>query len=92
MARLAPASRPQAVSSAAAVEALNCAIWLSRDAHLAQTAERLDLLAERFHGPAGEPGPHLDPGPSASPALHAGPAPIAGPFGRQLDQLQGAAG
>ena len=136
MARLAPASRPNAVSSAAAVEALvgkgeevlrllpfeprelrpppaseaalhgavaeiealNRAIWLSRDANLAQTAERLDLLAERFHGPAGEPGRHPDPysdpdpGPSASPALHAGPAPIAGPFGRQLDQLQGAAG
>ena len=79
-----PTSEAALHGAVAEIEALNCAIWLSRDADLAQTAERLDLLADRFHGPAGEPG--LRPGPSASQALHAGP------FSRQLDQLQGAAG
>lgn len=79
--------RPTSASEAALyravaeIESLNRAIWLSRDADLGPTAERLDLLAERFRRPAGEPGPH--PG--------GGPTPIAGPFARQLDQLQGAA-
>ncbi|SDX32876.1 FUSC family protein [Thiocapsa roseopersicina] len=130
MARLAPARRPNAVSSAAAVEALagkaeealrllvfeprglrptparetalhsavteiealNRTIWLSRDADLEHTAERLENLAERFRGPAGESEPHQGSGPSASPARPAAPAPIAGPFTRPLDRLRGDAG
>jgi multidrug resistance protein MdtO len=130
MARLAPVSRPNAVSSAAAVEALagkaedalrllpfeprglrptpgreaalhgavteiealNRSIWLSRDADLDPTAERLERLAERFRGPAGELELHPASGPSASPARHPTPGTIAGPFTLPLDRLQGAAG
>ncbi|MBK5969089.1 MULTISPECIES: FUSC family protein [Thiorhodovibrio] len=98
-----PASEAALHGAFAEIEALNRAIWLGRDADLAQTAEQLDLLAERFHGPGGESGLRSDPdpdagpgrghgpGPSASPARHAGSVFIAGPFSRQLDQLQGAA-
>ncbi|WP_462322983.1 hypothetical protein, partial [Halochromatium sp.] len=96
-----PASEAALHGAVAEIEALNRSIWLNRDADLTQTAEQLDCLAERFHGPAGEPGPDapgcgsdLDPsrGPASSPMLHADPARFAGPFSRQLDQLQGAAG
>ncbi|MEA1052654.1 FUSC family protein [Lamprobacter modestohalophilus] len=98
-----PASEAALHGAVAEIEALNRAIWLSPDPDLAQTAEQLDLLAERFHGPIGESGLHTDldpdagpgpghgPGPFASLALLAGPAPIDGPFSRQLNQLQGAA-
>lgn len=130
IARLVPARRPNAVSSAAAVEslagkaeealrllpfeprglrptpareaalhgavvqieALNRSIWLSRDADLAHTAERLERLAERFRTPAGEQGLHLGCDASATPARPIDPTPILGPFVRPLEQLQGAAG
>ena len=74
------------------IEALNRAIWLSRDADLEHTAERLDFLAERFRGPAGEPGRCPGSATSASLTRRVGPAPMAGPFSHPLDQLQAAAG
>ncbi|MCF7993593.1 MAG: FUSC family protein [Chromatiaceae bacterium] len=107
------ALRPTPVSEAslhgavAEIEALNRAIWLSRDADLAQTAEQLDRLAERFYGPAEEPGLaasasgsnsgsdcglNPNPCPASSPTLHAGLATFVGPFSRQLNQLERAAG
>jgi multidrug resistance protein MdtO len=84
------------------IEALNRAIWLSPDAGLEQTAARLDQLAERFHGPAGEdpvceprpetpPEPPPDPKPPGSPPQHAGGTSISDPFSGPLGQLQGAA-
>lgn len=130
MARLAPERRPNAVGSAAAVEALagkaeealrllpfeprglrptlaretalhgvvteiealNRAIWLGREADLKHTAERLDLIAERFRGPAGEPGLRPGSGTLASLTRRAGPAPLAGSFSHHLDPLREAAG
>jgi multidrug resistance protein MdtO len=138
MARLAPASRANAVGGAAAVaslagrceealrllpfepgglrptpereaalhgavdevEALNRAIWLSRDADLGPTADALDRLAQRFRGPVQGPiqgptgAPALLPDPAASKegTRSAGHALITGPFGPPLDRLQGAAG
>lgn len=103
--RPAPASEAALHGAVAEIEVLNRALWLSRDADLAQTAEQLERLADRFHGPAGErrlgpePEPDLglgaDPDPAlaacASTARHTGAALIAGPFSRQLNQLQAAA-
>lgn len=51
-----PASEAALHGAVAEIEALNRAIWLSRETDLTQTAEQLDLIAERFHGPGEEPG------------------------------------
>ena len=63
------------------VEALNRAIWLSGDADLAPTADRLDAVAARFRAP---PGGVAGPGGAGSPG--------ASPFASRLALLERAAG
>jgi multidrug resistance protein MdtO len=74
------------------VEALNRAIWLSRDADLGPTADALEHLAQRFRGPAGAPALQPDSAATGEATRSAGHTLITGPFGPPLDRLQGAAG
>ncbi|MBK1643882.1 hypothetical protein CKO25_04230 [Thiocapsa imhoffii] len=87
-----PAREAALEGAVSEIEALNRAIWLSPDADLEPTAERLERLAERFAEPIAAAGlQHVDGVLEPAPA-RTGPAPIDDPFIGQLNRLQGAAG